>query len=676
MASIWSWSRTAGSNATADANINWAEGQAANTVNNSSRQEMARHAEFLADLGCTPAATGTNTLVVSTYAAFSALADGLVFGFTAQNDNTASVTIAPNSLTAKKIRKVTGNGEEDLAAGDIQAGGRYLVVYYAAGDSASGCWILINVAPPAISTYGKTLVDDTDAATARTTLGLVIGTDVQAYRAELVKVHLTGSNIASASSIDIGAATGDFIGITGTTTINSLGTVAAGTERWLVFAAALTLTHNASSLILPAGGSNITTAADDVACFKSLGSGNWRCVLYTRASGAAVGSLGTMSTQNANNVTISGGSITGITDLAVADGGTGASDAATARTNLGLGTIATQAASSVTISGGSITGITDLAVADGGTGASTAANARTNLGLGTIATQDASNVTISGGAVTGITDITVADGGTGASTAANARTNLGVVIGTDVQAYRAELVKVNLQGSNIASSGSIDIGAGTGDYINITGTTTITALGTAAAGIERKLVFAAALTFTHNATSLILPGGANITTAAGDTAVMVSEGSGNWRCIDYMRAAGAPAGYSEGTWSPTMSFATVGTSSWSHATQDGAYVRIGNLVYFDLTISATPTIGTGSGALRISLPFTVAANTGACVSTMDSDFATWGTTNTSISAMPTTGVAYLTLRANKAAAGPTNISASDMTSGAAHTVTIGGCFRV
>jgi hypothetical protein len=44
--------------------------------------------------------------------------------------------------------------------------------------------------------------------------------------------------------------------------------------------------------------------------------------------------LGTIATQNANAVAISGGSITGITDLAVADGGTGASTAEAARTNL------------------------------------------------------------------------------------------------------------------------------------------------------------------------------------------------------------------------------------------------------------------------------------------------------------------------------------------------------
>jgi len=43
-----------------------------------------------------------------------------------------------------------------------------------------------------------------------------------------------------------------------------------------------------------------------------------------------------------------------------------------------------------------------LNLTNGGTGASTAAGARTNLGLGTIATQDANNVAITGGSISGV----------------------------------------------------------------------------------------------------------------------------------------------------------------------------------------------------------------------------------------------------------------------------------
>lgn len=120
------------------------------------------------------------------------------------------------------------------------------------------------------------------------------------------------TTVASATSTPIGASQTRDVSITGTTTITSFDTVAAGTYRQGVFTGILTLTYNATSLILP-GGANITTAAGDTFGAISLGSGNWRVLWYQRASGQALVAaaagftlLGTASTTGASTLTLSG----------------------------------------------------------------------------------------------------------------------------------------------------------------------------------------------------------------------------------------------------------------------------------------------------------------------------------------------------------------------------------
>ncbi len=180
------------------------------------------------------------------------------------------------------------------------------------------------------------------------------------------------------------------------------------------------VTNFAAKDSLPSGnankvvrGSEINTEFDNIAT-----------AVATKANIASPTFTGTVTIPT---VAIAAGTITGITDLAVADGGTGASNASGARTNLGLviGTdVQAYDAQLADIAG--LTPTDGVFIVGNGTNfvAESGSTARASIGVGSIATQDSSNVTITGGSITGITDIAVSDGGTGASTAAGARTNI------------------------------------------------------------------------------------------------------------------------------------------------------------------------------------------------------------------------------------------------------------
>lgn len=184
----------------------------------------------------------------------------------------------------------------------------------------------------------------------------------------------------------------------------------------------------------------------------------------------------------------------------------------------------------------------------------------------------------------------------------------------ELNQIEAEIVALEsqyVQGANLASAATTDLSTATGGYVHITGTTTITSFGTLPAGRVKALVFDGALTLTYNATSLILQGGVNYTTAAGDVLVFVSEGAGNWR--ELSRRTVSSATTSTAILSAPVSNGTVGAASTAYCSPSSALVatetstevvlpRPGTLKsFFVRTSGAQPGTGTLVVTLRINL---------------------------------------------------------------------------
>ena len=228
---------------------------------------------------------------------------------------------------------ISGNAVTYAKLQDVSATDRLL------GRSSVGSGIVEEIVCTAA---GRALIDDASASDQRTTLGLAIGTNVQAYDAALQSI----AGLTTAAN-------------------QLLYTTASDTY------ATTTLTSAGRALL---------DDADIAAQRTTLG-------------------LGTIATQGANAVAITGGSAT-----------------------LSSITSTTATFTTANINGGLITGITDLAIADGGTGASTAADARTNLGLGTLATQSGTFSGTSSGTNTGDQTITLTGDVTGTGTGTFAAT--------------------------------------------------------------------------------------------------------------------------------------------------------------------------------------------------------------------------------------------------------------
>lgn len=295
----------------------------------------------------------------------------IVFG---SSDNTKQIRFEVDGLTTATVRVLT---VQDISGTIYVTGGTDVSV----ADGGTGA---------------------STASDARTNLGLVIGTDIQAFDATLAalasyntnglltqtaadtftgrtitgtsaRISITnGSGVAGNPTIDIDS------GYIGQTSITTLGTIATGT--W-----------SATTIAINKGGTGRTTSPTDGQLLIGKTDGTY--ALTTLIAGS--------------NITITNGD--GTITIASSGGGGGnpfADDTALIK----------NAADNTKTAVFNAVGIT--------TGT-----------LRTITLQDVSGTMY----ITGGTDVSVADGGTGASTAAGARTNLGVAIGTDVQAFDTTL---------------------------------------------------------------------------------------------------------------------------------------------------------------------------------------------------------------------------------------------
>ena len=143
------------------------------------------------------------------------------------------------------------------------------------------------------------------------------------------------------------------------------------------------------------------------------------------------------------------------------------------------------------------------------------------------------------------------------------------------------------QGADIAAAGTVDLATATGNSITVSGAATVSALGAVQEGAVFFLEFDGVCTLVHNATSLKLPGQANITTVAGDTAIVQSLGSGNWRCIAF-----TPTSYTLG---PAYINTFLGSFLKADTGIGGAQFSFRNIVI--------------NGALRINQRYVAAAQT-------------------------------------------------------------------
>lgn len=275
MTTKYDYSATAASNATVGS-INWAEGQAPSTVNNSARELMAVERAHLTDQSALTTGGTSTAYTVTTTSVFAALTDGMTLALRMHTASGAAPTLSPDGLTARTMLRQDGSA---IVAGDLKQNSTYIVRYRTSNTS----WYVEGA--DNISSFGRTLIDDVDVAAARTTLG------ISTYGATLID---DADAAAALTTLGVSSFVQTILNDADAAAVRS--TIGAGTGNG---------NGTVTSVAGSAGLTGTVTSSGNISIDTNNTMGVGCIALLQNISGSPIGSAGTAVNTNLNMVDIS-----------------------------------------------------------------------------------------------------------------------------------------------------------------------------------------------------------------------------------------------------------------------------------------------------------------------------------------------------------------------------------